>query len=117
MQASFCVVASGDIEIQGNVDGGDVRAGGDVRVHGVRGEGAIICAGGNLTVHHAEGATLYAGKLLQIGESVHAQIIAGRVEASGRLRGGRTCAELSVIANEVGSPQGKETEIAVAEPL
>jgi len=114
---SFCVSASGDIEISGSVDGGNVHAGGDVRVHGVRGERAMVCAEGNLSVHHAESATLYAGKLLQLGEGVHAQIAAGRVEVSGKLRGGVTRAESSVSANEVGSPHGKETEIAVAEPL
>ena len=114
---SFCVSASGDIEISGSVDGGNVHAGGDVRVHGVRGERAMVCAEGNLSVHHAEAATLYAGKLLQIAEAVHAQIAAERVEVSGKLRGGRTRAESSIIANEVGSAHGKETEIAVAEPL
>lgn len=115
--SSLSVYASGDIEICGSVDSGTVRAGGDVRVHGVRGERAMVCAGGNLSVHHAEAATLYAGKLLQIGETVHAQISAGRVESSGKLRGGLTRAELSIIASEVGSPNGKETEVAVAEPL
>jgi len=114
---SFCVSTSGDIEISGDVDGGNVHAGGDVRVHGVRGERAMVCAEGNLAVHHAESATLYAGKLLQLGEAVHAQIGAGQVEVSGKLRGGRTRAESSIIANEVGSPHGKETELAVAEPL
>jgi uncharacterized protein (DUF342 family) len=113
------VQASGDIEIRGNVEGGNVTAGGDVRVqYGVRGgDGGAVSARGNVSIHHAETANVYAGQLLQVGEAVHCQLAAGRIEVSGRLRGGLAQAEFSIVAREVGSPQGIDTELAVAEPL
>lgn len=116
---SFSVQASGDIEIRGHVEGGNVRAGGDLRVqYGVRGgDGGLVCAGGDVAIHHAEAARVYAGRLLQVGEVVHSELAAGRVEVSGRLRGGTTRAEISIVAREVGSAQGMDTELAVAEPL
>jgi hypothetical protein len=115
----FSVQASGDIEIRGNVEAGSVTAGGSVRVqYGVRGgDGGSVCAEGNVSIHHAESANVYAGKLLQIGEAVHSRLAAGSVEVSGRLRGGLAEAELSIVAREVGSAQGLDTELAVAEPL
>lgn len=116
---SFNVFASGDVEIRGGVENGSVQAGGNVRVRrGVRGgDGSLVCAAGDLSVHHAESATLYAGRLLQVGECVHSRIAAGRVEVSGKLRGGLTQAEFSVVVRELGSPQGTETEVNLAEPL
>jgi len=119
VQRSFSVQASGDIEIRGHVDGGSVSAGGDVRVaYGVRGgDGGAVCAEGNVSIHHAEAATVYAGRLLQMGEAVHSQLAAVRIEVSGKLRGGYAQAETSIVAREVGSPQGVDTELRVAEPL
>jgi uncharacterized protein (DUF342 family) len=119
VERSFRVYATGDIEIQGNVDNGFVHAGGSVRIkQGVRGgEGGRVCAEGDLALHHAEMATLYAGGLLQIGDAINAHLAAERVEASGKLRGGVTRAEVSVKAREVGSPHGVDTELCVAEPF
>jgi hypothetical protein len=119
VERTFSVYATGDVEIRGNVDNGNVYAGGDVRVKfGVRGgDGSSVCAEGNLSVHHAEGAKLYAGRLLQIAEATHSELSAGRVEVSGKLRGGQTRAEFSIIARELGSPRSTETEVAVAEPF
>lgn len=119
VERAFSVYATGDIEIRGSVDCGTVHAGGDLRVQrGVRGgAGGVVRAEGNLAVHHAESATLHAGHLLQLGEALHSLLTAERVEVSGKLRGGLAQAELSIVAREVGSPQGTDTELAVAEPL
>ena len=119
VQRSFKVQASGDVEIRGNVEGGSVQAGGNVSVkYGVRGaEGGLVQADGNVSIHHAEMANVQAGLLLQLGESVHSQLAAGRIEVAGKLRGGRANAEFSIVVREVGSPQGLDTELAVAEPL
>jgi hypothetical protein len=119
VSSTFRVYASGDVEIRGGVDNGSVYAGGNVRIHrGVRGgPGTSVCAEGDLSVKYAESASLYAGRLLQIGQAVHATLAASRVEISGKLHGGQTFAELGAIVREAGSPGGMTTEIAVAEPL
>lgn len=115
----FSVSASGDVEIRGGVLGGSVQGGGDVRilqgVHG--GDGGLVSAGGNLSARRAESASLHAGRLLQVVDAVHSQLSAARVEIAGKLRGGVTRAEYSVIAREAGTAQRIDTEIAVGEPL
>ncbi len=116
---SFGVYATGDLEIRGAVDGGNVHSGGSVKIkQGVRGgDAATVCAEGDLAVHHAESAVLYAGRLLQIGDAVHSRLAAGRIEVSGKVRGGVTQAEFSIILREVGSSLGTDTELVAAEPL
>jgi uncharacterized protein len=115
---TFGVYASGDIEVRGSVDNGSVHGGGNVWIHhGVRGAAGTACAEGNLVAQHAESAALYAGRILQVGEALHARLSAGRVEVTGKLRGGVTSAELSAVVGEAGSTQARSTEIAVAQPL
>jgi uncharacterized protein len=115
---TFGVYASGDVEIRGSVDNGNVYGGGNVWIHhGVRGAAGTVCAEGNLVAQHAESASLYAGGVLQVGEALHARLSAGRVEVTGKLRGGVTSAELSAVVGEAGSSQARSTEIAVAQPL
>jgi hypothetical protein len=118
VENTFSVYATGDVEIRGSIDNGSVYAGGNLRIHyGVRGEGALVCAVGGLSVHHAESATLHAGLSLEIAESLHSKLTAKQVEASGKLRGGVTHAEFSIVVQEAGSVQGVATELAVGEPL
>lgn len=119
IHGGFRVYATGDVEISGEVDHGSVYAGGNAKIRGgVRGgTGASVCAEVDLSVHHAESATLFAGRLLQIGRAVHTTLAAVRVEIAGKLHGGQTSAEHSVLAREAGSPGGAPTTIAVAEPL
>lgn len=116
---AFAASATGDLEIRGGVENGSARAGGNLRIRrGVRGgDGSMVCAGGDLSVQYAERATLYAGRLLQVADSVHSQLAAPRVEVTARLRGGLTRAELSVVVKELGSAQGFETELSLGEPL
>jgi uncharacterized protein len=116
--STFGVYATGDVEIRGSVDNGTVYAGGNVRIHrGVRGSAATVCAEGNISVHHVESASLYAGRLLRVDQALHAKLCAGCVEVSGKLRGGVTSAESSAVVQEAGAPHATGTEIAVGEPL
>lgn len=64
------VDASGDILIDGLVDGGQVQAGGNLTIKGgVIGHGTVR-AGGTLQVRFAEGATLVAGALIVVADMV-----------------------------------------------
>ena len=119
VQSTFCAVASGDIEVQGNVDNGTIHAGGAVKIQrGIRGNaGTTVRAEGDLLAHHAEFATLYAGGLLRIGDSVHSKLNAHNIEATGKIRGGEARAELGIVVREAGSPQGAQTDFVAGEPL
>jgi hypothetical protein len=119
VQPSFHVYATGNVEIRGNVDNGAVYAGGDLSIGGrVRASGGTtVCAEGNASVRLAESAAIYAGKLLAVGEAMHATLAARRIEIAGRLRGGRAQAEFSIMVKEAGSAQGTATELVAGEPL
>ncbi len=115
---SFCVEASGDIEIRGSVEG-SVHAGGNLQIQrGIRGSlASSVTAEGDLSAQQAEYAELYCGGLLRLGVGVHAKLSAQRVEISNKLRGGVTQAERGVLVREAGSPQGVQTEVEAGVPL
>jgi len=115
----FCAVATGDIDVRGNVDVATVRAGGALHVRGgVRGgEGAAVSAEGDLTALHAESADLSCGGQLCVKEAINSRLCAVQVHASGRLRGGHAVAEGHIIAKEAGAPSGVATRLTVGEPL
>jgi hypothetical protein len=119
VRAGFRVQATGDVEIHGSVENASVFAGGSVHVRqGVHGgDGGVVCAEGDLWVHHAEAATLLAGGVLEVGDAVHSELSASRIVVSRRVRGGLARAELSVVAGEVGSPQSAETSLTAGEPF
>ena len=95
----FSVVATGDIEISGNVEAASVRAGGRVHVRGgVRGgEGAAVSAEGDLTVTHAQAAELHCGGQLRIQDAINSELSAAQIFATGKLRGGNAVAESQVV--------------------
>ena len=115
----FSAVATGDIEIYGNIDAATVRAGGKVRVRGrVRGgEGVAVSAEGDLTVSHAESAELNCGGQLRVQEAINSRLCAVAVHAIGQLRGGQANAESQIVAKEVGAASGIDTRLTVGEPL
>jgi len=118
VRSTFCVEASGDIEIRGGVEG-SVHAGGSLHIQrGIRGSlASSVTAEGDLSAQQAEYAELYSGGLLRLGAGVHAKLAAQRVEISNKLRGGVTQAERGVLVGEAGSPQGVQTEVEAGIPL
>lgn len=118
VHGTFCVEASGDIEIRGGVEG-SVHAGGSLQIQrGIRGSlASSVTAEGDLSAQQAEYAELYSGGLLRLGAGVHAKLAAQRVEISKKLRGGVTQAERAVLVSEAGSPQGVQTEVEAGVPL
>jgi len=115
----FSVVATGDVDIRGNIDASTVCAGGALHVRGgIRGcDGSVVSADGNLTALHAESAEIYCGAELRVKEAVNSRVTAAQVHASGRLRGGQLVAESQIITKEAGAPSGVPTHLTVGEPL
>jgi uncharacterized protein (DUF342 family) len=115
----FSAVATGDVEILGNVDSGTVHAGGCLRIRGgVRGgDGGAVGAEGDLTLHHAESAELHSGGQLRVQESVNSRLVAAQIHASGRVRGGSAVAETRIVMKEAGAANGVDTRLAAGEPL
>lgn len=120
VQRLFSVRATGDIQIDGAVESGSVRAGADLHVRlGVRGgDAGLVCAEGDLIANHAESATLWCGGSMRIGEAASSELFAARIQVDRRIRGGTASAEQSLIAGEAGSPHGgTETVLVAGEPL
>jgi uncharacterized protein (DUF342 family) len=117
----FHVKAGGDVEIQGTMDAGDVKAGGNVSVRfgiqGHNGQGRVVAAG-SIRAKFIEFADVRAG------ESVYASdgIVQSTVEAGakvevlgshGTIVGGHVLARHSVSARNIGSIAAVATELVV----
>jgi hypothetical protein len=122
----FQVSATGDLEIQGNVVGASVVAGGSLRARSVRGgarangdanDSGSALAEHDMALHHAESADLRAGGTLHIEEAVNCQMQAERIEVKNRIRGGRAIAESQILVKEAGAPNGVDTWLMAGEPL
>jgi uncharacterized protein (DUF342 family) len=116
VQRAFTVRATGDVEIAGNVQSGGVSAGGHVKVHGVirGGHAGSVYAAGDLTAHHAEGATLVAGGTIALEGALHCQLSAVAILARQTLRGGSARAESSIRSRDAGAPHGSTGTLLVA---
>ena len=120
VQHQFSARATGDVEIAGGVECGSVSAGGNVRIRGgVRGgESGVVCAEGDVTLHHAEGAYIRAGGQLKLESAIHSDIAANRIRAERMIRGGSAAAEVSLVVQEAGAPNtGSGTLLAAGLPL
>ncbi len=107
------VEASGDILVDGLVDGGHLKAGGNLSVKGgVIGHGSVH-AGGTVQVRFAEGATLVAGTLVVVADMVidshlqsNHQILIGTGPAQrGRMLGGSARAGELLRVPWLGTPK------------
>lgn len=107
---NFIVEATGDVLIQKTVDKATVHADGNVVVQGgVHGkDGVDVRAGGDLTVRHAENATLSAGANVFVTHSAVHSVIKGRDVTIGKggkgyMRGGEITATGNVVIANLGS--------------
>lgn len=125
VREGFHVVAQGNIEINGTIEGADIDSQGNIIIKGgVRGmskgtirangdvslsfgEQATIRSGGNILVEKAIlHSRLYALKaVVALGSGKNAQIAGGRIEAG-----------LEVSCNILGSEMGTKTEVVVGLP-
>lgn len=115
------VQASGDIVVDGMVDGGQLDAGGNIQVTGGLIAHAKLHAGGSVAARFAEGAQITAGTVIVIADMVidcdlHSlnQIIVGNNSPQrGRLVGGTTAAALLLRVPLLGSNKAGITKVVV----
>lgn len=115
------VQASGDIAVDGMVDGGLLDAGGNIQVSGGVIAHAQLRAGGAVTVRFAEGASLSAGSVLAIKDmalecelrSLNQIIIGADSPQRGKLIGGTATAMMSLTVPVLGSDKGGLTKVTM----
>jgi uncharacterized protein len=120
VQPGFRVVAAGDIEVVGYVDGAVLEAGGDILIRGgvqMRSKG-MIQAAGTVRSRFLQGATVEAGVDVITRDSImHCNVSAGRhvfMEAQKSvIVGGVVRAGEEVRTRTLGSPMATPTEIEV----
>ncbi|MCL2123980.1 MAG: FapA family protein, partial [Desulfovibrionaceae bacterium] len=117
VRAGFEIQAN-RILVKGMVEGGVVRASGDLALQGGARDGAsgrcLLSAGGNLRLPFVEKAELRAGNNIYIERTCqHATIFAGSsLVVKDRLQGGVIHARNAIyVANQLGSPTGASTRI------
>jgi len=120
VQAEMTARAQGDLRVGGNVDGGNVEAGGAIEIAG----GAIgrangtVRAGSDLSVRHALGISLFAKGRIQVARSVStSKLYAREVEVDGKILSDSIQAETRIKVQSAGSPSGGPCVLRVAIPL
>lgn len=115
----FKVIAKGDIEVGGVVEGAELQAGGQIILkRGVQGGGrAKITAKSNIVAKFIESAIVSAEGYVRTNSILHSQVSAkGEVEVSGKkgfVTGGVVRSTTAVIAKTIGSETGSKTIIEV----
>ena len=106
VERGFWVRATGDLEIQGTVDGGSAYAGANLKISGgVRGsDGGVVSANGNLRVRHIERARLDSGSVLEVIDAVNSELSAVNIHVEHSVRGGRAAAEVGLVTRDAGTP-------------
>jgi uncharacterized protein (DUF342 family) len=116
----FKIIAAGDIEVLGNVDGATLEAGGDIVIRGgvqMRNQG-LIKAGGTVRARFLQGANVEAGVDVVVRDSImHSYISAARnvqMEAQKSvIVGGLVRAGNEIRTRTLGSPMATPTEVEV----
>ena len=117
--ANFSVVAKGNIEVGGVVEGAYIQAGGDIIIaRGMNGMGrGELKAGGNIVAKFMENSTAMAKGYVSSESILHSSVQAGdEVTVTGKrgfITGGRVCALNSVSVKTLGSSMGADTIIEV----
>lgn len=121
----FHVVAQGNIDIHGPVEGADIDSQGVVIIHsGVRGIGkGTIRANGDISLNFCDQATIRAGGSILVKKSIlYSMLYAQRAVVAldsgkqSQIVGGRIEAGLEVSCNILGSEMGTKTEVIVGLP-
>ncbi len=125
VREGFHVVAQGNIEIFGPVEGADVDSQGVIVIHGgVRGMGkGTVRANGDISLNFADQATIRSGGTILAKNAVlHSHLYAQRAVMAlnsgkhSQIAGGRIEAGLEVSCNILGSEMGTKTEVIVGLP-
>ena len=121
----FHVIAQGNIDIHGPVEGADIDSQGVIVIHGgVRGTGkGTIRANGDISLNFCDQATVRAGgSILAKNAILHSRLYAQKAVIAldsgkhSQIAGGRIEAGLEVSCNILGSEMGTKTEVVVGLP-
>jgi hypothetical protein len=123
VQPNFCVSASGDVVIDGQLlhssaDAGvNLMVGGGITGHSTGG----VRAGGDVRCHHASDTHVIAGSTMVFGDhAINSQLQAHHIrvlDGRGKLAGGTARAVHSIHVFEAGSGGGTQTLLSVGLPL
>lgn len=119
VHSGFKVEASGDIEVQGVVEGATLIAGGNIVLkRGIQGMGkGVLQAGNDIVTKFIESSNVKAGNVVNTGSSLHSNIEAGEaVIVSGRkgfVIGGSVSAGKKIEASVFGNKMNTVTELKV----
>lgn len=125
VREGFHVVAQGNIEIKGTVEGADIDSQGNIIIKGgVRGMGkGTIRASGDVSLSFGEQATIRSGGNILVEKAIlHSRLYALKTVAAlgsgknAQIAGGRIEAGLEVSCNILGSEMGTKTEVVVGLP-
>lgn len=125
VREGFHVVAQGNIEINGTIEGADIDSQGNIIIKGgVRGMGkGTIRANGDISLSFGEQATIRSGGNILVEKAIlHSRLYALKTVAalgsgkSAQIAGGRIEAGLEVSSNILGSEMGTKTEVIVGLP-
>ena len=121
VREGFSIVSSGDVEVNGVVEGAKIQSGGNILIHGgIRGMSkAHISAEGDVSAGFIDQANVRAKKNLNVKNAVlHSDVGAhGSVIVVGgskaQIAGGKVQAGSEVICLNLGSEMGTRTEVTV----
>ena len=119
VQAGFRIVAKGNVEVRGVVEGAIIEAGGDIIINrGVNGMGkGNLVAGGRVIAKFIENATVTSGAYVQ-AESILLSHVNAKTEVEvdgkrGIIAGGVVRATEKITCKILGSPMGADTAVEV----
>jgi uncharacterized protein (DUF342 family) len=120
----FTVIAKGDIEVNGVVEGARLKAGGDIILHkGIQGMNkSKIEAGGNIKAKYIENGNVISGGSIHSEAILHSRVSAkGEITVEGKkgmISGGTVRSGVGVSTKTLGSHMGTVTELEVGiDPL
>lgn len=119
VRSGYSVIAKGNIEVNGVIEGAVLKAEGDVLLkRGIQGMGkAKVECSGNLVAKFIENAEVVAGGFIQTESIMHSHVMAKEeIEVSGKrgfITGGMVRSTKMITAKNIGSPMGTDTVLEV----
>lgn len=117
--SNFSVIAHGDVEVRGVVEGAYIEADGNIVIaRGMNGMSrGKLKAGGNVVAKFIENATVEAGGYVETEAILHSTVMA-RTEVNvlshkGFITGGKVIATNSINVKNLGSPMGADTIVEI----
>lgn len=117
--SNFSVIAHGDVEVRGLVEGAFIQADGNIVIaRGMNGMSrGKLKAGGNVVAKFIENATVEAGGYVETEAILHSTVMA-RSEVNvlshkGFITGGKVVATNAINVKNLGSPMGADTVVEI----